>query len=136
MASSDLLIDIDTIQAIAWQEAPKWMEWYSGFSLLLTLIWMYISSERRLPRSSAPVKNGNYSNYESDVYSYGYNSNDECDRNDYRVNCSRDDNAYSDGRNDYEDIDGRNDYEDSDGGDGDDDNDCSSDSDSSGGDSD
>ena len=48
LAASNLLLDFDMIQATAWQGAPKWMEWYSGFSLLVTLVWMYTSLLRML----------------------------------------------------------------------------------------
>eukprot|EP00191_Tetraselmis_sp_GSL018_P006176 CAMPEP_0177598624 /NCGR_PEP_ID=MMETSP0419_2-20121207/12475_1 /TAXON_ID=582737 /ORGANISM="Tetraselmis sp., Strain GSL018" /LENGTH=310 /DNA_ID=CAMNT_0019091135 /DNA_START=152 /DNA_END=1084 /DNA_ORIENTATION=+ len=48
LAASNLLIDFDTIQMTALQGAPKWMEWYCGFSLLVTLVWMYTSILRLL----------------------------------------------------------------------------------------
>merc|ERR1711976_42713 len=48
LAASNLLLDFDTIQETAYYGAPKWMEWYSGFSLLITLVWMYTSILRLL----------------------------------------------------------------------------------------
>lgn len=43
LAASNLLLDFDAIQQRAWGGSPKWMEWYSGFSLLVSLVWMYTS---------------------------------------------------------------------------------------------
>jgi len=43
LAASNLLLDFDAIQQRAWSGAPKWMEWYSGFSMLVSLVWMYTS---------------------------------------------------------------------------------------------
>uniref|UniRef100_A0A7S1SYJ3 Bax inhibitor-1/YccA family protein n=1 Tax=Tetraselmis chuii TaxID=63592 RepID=A0A7S1SYJ3_9CHLO len=48
LAAFNLLIDFDDIRSTAWQGAPKWMEWYSAFSLLVTLVWMYTSILRVL----------------------------------------------------------------------------------------
>jgi len=48
LAAFNLLIDFDDIRTTAWQGAPKWMEWYSAFSLLVTLVWMYTSILRVL----------------------------------------------------------------------------------------
>eukprot|EP00192_Tetraselmis_astigmatica_P020802 CAMPEP_0117658932 /NCGR_PEP_ID=MMETSP0804-20121206/6140_1 /TAXON_ID=1074897 /ORGANISM="Tetraselmis astigmatica, Strain CCMP880" /LENGTH=300 /DNA_ID=CAMNT_0005465511 /DNA_START=454 /DNA_END=1356 /DNA_ORIENTATION=- len=43
LAAFNLLTDFDDLQQMAWQGAPKYMEWYGGFSLLVTLVWMYTS---------------------------------------------------------------------------------------------
>lgn len=42
VASLNLLLDFDMISRFAWQGEPKYMEWYGGFALLVTLVWLYI----------------------------------------------------------------------------------------------
>jgi uncharacterized YccA/Bax inhibitor family protein len=42
VAAMNLLLDFDMIEGLAAQGAPKYMEWYSGFALLLTLVWLYL----------------------------------------------------------------------------------------------
>ena len=42
IASLVLLWDFDTIEKTATAGAPKYMEWYMGFSLMLTLVWLYL----------------------------------------------------------------------------------------------
>lgn len=37
-----LVLDFDMIENGARYGAPKYMEWYAGFSLLMTLVWIYI----------------------------------------------------------------------------------------------
>jgi uncharacterized YccA/Bax inhibitor family protein len=50
IAALNLILDFDFIeQGIRWQ-APKYMEWYGGFSLLVTLIWMYLEILRLLAK--------------------------------------------------------------------------------------
>lgn len=41
LAAANLLLDFDFIKQCARQRLPAWMEWYAGFSLMLTLVWMY-----------------------------------------------------------------------------------------------
>ena len=41
IATFNLVIDFDNIERFSGQ-APKYYEWYFGFSLLVTIIWMYI----------------------------------------------------------------------------------------------
>lgn len=41
LATFNLIIDFDNIERFSGQ-APKYFEWYFGFSLLVTIIWMYI----------------------------------------------------------------------------------------------
>mmetsp|Transcript_12307 Transcript_12307/g.14708 ORF Transcript_12307/g.14708 Transcript_12307/m.14708 type:complete len:176 (+) Transcript_12307:17-544(+) len=48
LAASNLLLDFDAIQSYDMAGMPKWMEWYSGFTLLVTLVWMYTSILRVL----------------------------------------------------------------------------------------
>ncbi|MDB2355006.1 Bax inhibitor-1/YccA family protein [Flavobacteriaceae bacterium] len=42
IASANLVIDFDFIEEGAEKGAPKYMEWYSAFGLLVTLIWLYL----------------------------------------------------------------------------------------------
>lgn len=41
IAASTLLLDFDNIQRLEYSAAPRWMEWYSGFSVLVSLLWLY-----------------------------------------------------------------------------------------------
>ncbi len=42
IASLNLVLDFDFIATGAQQGAPKYMEWFGAFSLLVTLVWLYI----------------------------------------------------------------------------------------------
>jgi uncharacterized YccA/Bax inhibitor family protein len=42
IASANLLLDFDFIESAAAEGAPKYMEWYSAFGLMVTLVWLYI----------------------------------------------------------------------------------------------
>ncbi|HEY0972571.1 MAG TPA: Bax inhibitor-1/YccA family protein [Gemmatimonadales bacterium] len=42
VASFSLLLDFDRIENAASAGAPKFMEWYGAFGLIVTLIWLYI----------------------------------------------------------------------------------------------
>ena len=42
IASLNLVLDFDFIEQGATQGAPKYMEWYGAFGLMITLIWLYI----------------------------------------------------------------------------------------------
>jgi uncharacterized YccA/Bax inhibitor family protein len=42
IASLTLLWDFDTIDRMANSGAPKYMEWYGGFTLLITIVWLYL----------------------------------------------------------------------------------------------
>jgi uncharacterized YccA/Bax inhibitor family protein len=41
IAAPNLILDFDFIEQGVRQQAPKYMEWYGGFSLLVTLVWLY-----------------------------------------------------------------------------------------------
>ncbi len=43
-----LLLDFDMIERGVENGAPKWMEWYGGYALLVSLIWIYIQLVRLL----------------------------------------------------------------------------------------
>ena len=42
IASLNLVMDFDFIEQGAEHGAPKYMEWYGAFGLLVTLIWLYL----------------------------------------------------------------------------------------------
>ena len=42
IASLNLVLDFDFIENGAEVGAPKYMEWYAAFGLMVTLIWLYI----------------------------------------------------------------------------------------------
>lgn len=48
VAALNLVLDFDFIESGAEQGAPKYMEWYGAFGLLVTLIWLYIEFLRLL----------------------------------------------------------------------------------------
>jgi uncharacterized YccA/Bax inhibitor family protein len=50
IATLNLLLDFDFIAQGVRREAPKYMEWYGGFSLLVTLVWMYLEILRLLAK--------------------------------------------------------------------------------------
>jgi uncharacterized YccA/Bax inhibitor family protein len=51
VAALNLVLDFDFIEKGAEQGAPKYMEWYSAFGLLVTLIWLYLEFLRLLSKS-------------------------------------------------------------------------------------
>ncbi|MFN3167538.1 MAG: Bax inhibitor-1/YccA family protein [Phycisphaeraceae bacterium] len=50
IAAFNLLLDFDLIERGAQQGAPKYMEWYAGFALLVTLVWLYLEILRLLAK--------------------------------------------------------------------------------------
>ena len=50
IASLNLVMDFDFIEAGAAKGAPKYMEWYGAFGLLVTLIWLYLEIIRLLAK--------------------------------------------------------------------------------------
>lgn len=50
VASFSLLLDFDMIEKGAQQGAPNHMEWYAGFALLVTLVWLYLEMLRLLSK--------------------------------------------------------------------------------------
>jgi uncharacterized YccA/Bax inhibitor family protein len=51
IASLNLVLDFDFIENAARAGAPKYMEWYGAFGLLVTLIWLYFEILRLLAKS-------------------------------------------------------------------------------------
>ncbi|MFA7074406.1 MAG: Bax inhibitor-1/YccA family protein [Endomicrobiaceae bacterium] len=50
IASLNLIIDFDIIQKGVAANAPKYMEWYGAFALMITIIWLYIEILRLLSK--------------------------------------------------------------------------------------
>jgi uncharacterized YccA/Bax inhibitor family protein len=50
IAALNLIIDFDMIEQGSAQGAPKYMEWYGAFGLLVTLVWLYLEILRLLSR--------------------------------------------------------------------------------------
>jgi uncharacterized YccA/Bax inhibitor family protein len=48
IAALNLVLDFDFIETGCAQGAPKYMEWYAGFGLLVTLVWLYMEILRLL----------------------------------------------------------------------------------------
>jgi uncharacterized YccA/Bax inhibitor family protein len=51
IAALNLVLDFDFIESGARAKAPKYMEWYGAFSLLVTLVWLYLEILRMLGKS-------------------------------------------------------------------------------------
>jgi uncharacterized YccA/Bax inhibitor family protein len=50
IASLNLVMDFDFIERGAENNAPKYMEWYGAFGLIVTIIWMYVEILRLLSK--------------------------------------------------------------------------------------
>jgi len=50
VAALNLVLDFDFVEQGAAHGAPKYMEWYGGFGLLVTLVWLYLEILRLLTK--------------------------------------------------------------------------------------
>jgi uncharacterized YccA/Bax inhibitor family protein len=50
IAALNLILDFDMIEQGAAQGAPKYMEWYGAFALVVTLVWLYLEILRLLSK--------------------------------------------------------------------------------------
>ena len=50
IAALNLVLDFDFIEGGAEQGAPKYMEWYGAFGLMVTLVWLYLEILRLLSK--------------------------------------------------------------------------------------
>jgi uncharacterized YccA/Bax inhibitor family protein len=50
IAAMNLVLDFDFIESGTQRGAPKYMEWYGAFGLMVTLIWLYIEMLRLLSK--------------------------------------------------------------------------------------
>ena len=53
IASLNLILDFDMIEKGTEMGAPKYMEWYCAFGLLVTIVWLYIEILRLLGKLSS-----------------------------------------------------------------------------------
>ncbi|AKL98293.1 Bax inhibitor-1/YccA family membrane protein [Endomicrobium proavitum] len=51
IASFNLILDFDMIEKGARRGAPKYFEWYCAFSLMVTLVWLYLEMLRLLAKT-------------------------------------------------------------------------------------
>ena len=52
IAALNLILDFDMIEKGAELGAPKYMEWYGAFGLLVTIVWLYLEILRLLSKIS------------------------------------------------------------------------------------
>lgn len=50
IAAMNLLLDFEFINEGSQQQAPKYMEWFAAFGLIVTLVWLYIEMLRLLAK--------------------------------------------------------------------------------------
>ena len=50
LAAFNLLLDFDLVDRLVAQRAPKAMEWYAAFALMVTLVWLYMEILRLLSK--------------------------------------------------------------------------------------
>ena len=50
IAALNLILDFDLIETGVQQGAPKYMEWYGAFALVVTLVWLYLELLRLLSK--------------------------------------------------------------------------------------
>lgn len=50
VAALNLVLDFDLIESSAERGAPRYMEWYGAFALLVTLVWLYLEMLRLLSK--------------------------------------------------------------------------------------
>ena len=53
IAALNLLLDFDAIEKASEMGAPKFMEWYGAFGLLVTLVWLYLEILKLLSKLSS-----------------------------------------------------------------------------------
>ena len=50
LAAFNLMLDFDLIERGVEAGAPKWMDWFAAFGLLVTIVWLYIEILRLLAK--------------------------------------------------------------------------------------
>ncbi len=53
IAALNLILDFDMIETGVEMDAPKYMEWYGAFGLLVTIVWLYLEILRLLSKFSS-----------------------------------------------------------------------------------
>ena len=57
VAALNLVLDFDSIERGVEQKAPAYMEWYGAFSLMVTLVWLYLEILRLLAKARGSNNN-------------------------------------------------------------------------------
>jgi uncharacterized YccA/Bax inhibitor family protein len=50
IAAMNLALDFNLIETGVGTRAPKFMEWYAGFGLMVTIVWIYFEMLRLLSK--------------------------------------------------------------------------------------
>jgi uncharacterized YccA/Bax inhibitor family protein len=50
IAALNLVLDFDMIESAVAAQAPKYMEWYGAFGMMVTLVWLYLEMLRLLSK--------------------------------------------------------------------------------------
>ncbi|GAA0740264.1 Bax inhibitor-1/YccA family protein [Clostridium oceanicum] len=50
IAALNLMLDLDVINKLDYYGSPKYMEWYSAFGILVTLVWLYLEILRLIQK--------------------------------------------------------------------------------------
>jgi uncharacterized YccA/Bax inhibitor family protein len=50
IAALNLVLDFDMIETAVGAGAPKYMEWYGAFGMMVTLVWLYLEMLRLLSK--------------------------------------------------------------------------------------
>jgi uncharacterized YccA/Bax inhibitor family protein len=50
IASLNLVLDFDFVEQGVAYGAPKYMEWYAAFGIMVTLVWLYLEMLRLLSK--------------------------------------------------------------------------------------
>ncbi len=50
IAALNLVLDFDMIESAVKAGAPKYMEWYGAFGMMVTLVWLYLEMLRLLSK--------------------------------------------------------------------------------------
>src|SRR3546814_12365060 len=58
IAALNLVLDFDFIETGVERGAPKYMEWYGAFGLMITLVWLYIEFLRLLSKLPSRLRRG------------------------------------------------------------------------------
>ena len=53
IAALNLILDFDMMEKAAEAGAPKYMEWYGAFGLMVTIVWLYLEILRLLSKLSS-----------------------------------------------------------------------------------
>lgn len=53
IAALNLALDFDMVTRLSYSGAPKYMEWYGAFSILVTLVWLYLELLRLFAKLAA-----------------------------------------------------------------------------------